>query len=180
MKLRRILVILATCISPHFATAEKPINALHNLALNSATITPQEAKVLVAHMSADEHQVLDIMGKNFRTVVMLYICRVEPHIVWVDSGVQQNCITAMRSWQQAVQITQQLGVGGHPIQQAENGRQQILFFYRCGTGQIDRQTCDNVTRMQGNVNTMMHNTNMEIIRNMGNGCVVGRDPNCVP
>lgn len=183
--LTRILIVFSILSFAPAATANPEVanTPLYKLALHANTLTPQQTKQLVHLVSPEEHLIWEAMGKNFKTLVMLYVCRIDSQLVWAHQGQAQNCVIAAQAWQHAVQWSAQLkqhGLDGSPIQLAERGRQDLLFFYRCSNGILERSTCQSSMAMQQKYYNMMNATNQRIIENIGNKCRVGIDPNCVP
>ena len=75
---------------------------------------------------------------------------------------------------------QSYGASADPDQNREMGRQEILIYYKCKSGEIDAATCNMYYSIQGQIDQGTAQTTQTIVDNFGNQCTVGVDPGCYP
>lgn len=153
-------------------------STLRELAEDFNSNSSADNKALVDQLTVNEHFVLEFVGKQFKEAVFRDICQVDSSLVWsyLSDGSRSNCAYSVASWQQAVSF-----VGEAVVQSnAELGRNEVLVYYKCESGEIDAATCATYNAIMGQVAAGSAATSQTIIDNTGNKCEVGSDPNCYP
>lgn len=149
------------------------------LAEQYPTASATEIKARLDQLSLSEHYILELVGKQFKQAVLRRACEVDATLRWtyladLSPG---DCATALAQWQQYLQF---LPAGSDPYANIELGRNDVLIYLRCRTGEIDASSCALYRQLVGQVDAQMAATSQQIIDNIGSRCRVGIDPGCYP
>lgn len=149
-------------------------SALRQLTENFHGMNGQQVLETVGKLTQGEALSLSIY-EAFLSAVFRKACEANGQLVATFTTGQQTCAQAYQSYQWAQQNT----VIGNADDYGESQRNQLLIGLKCASGEIDKGSCTMYGAVVSNVNNMNNETGTRIIANIGNGCVVGVDPNCV-
>lgn len=139
------------------------------------SFTAQQIAYQVTVLTQEEALMLSLFGA-VGGAFYRRACEANPGLVAMIGGVPSNCAKMVQDYVQAVQW-----VGAPAIaQNIETERLHILNTYKCSSGEIDRQTCQQYMGTIQQIQNAQHDTSTTIINNIGNKCRVGVDPGCVP
>lgn len=126
-------------------------------------------------LTVNDHTVISVFGA-LASDVYLRACYHQPQLIAVVVAEPMNC--------QMLAVQRQNALGfitpESLAQNIETQRLQVLNGLRCANGEHDRQTCAVYASVTGQVSAAQNDTSMQIIANMSDGCVVGKDPLCFP
>ena len=147
------------------------------------TLTAAQVKARLDRLTVEDHWVLELTGKQWKWAVMRKACEVDPTISASSllDNTRYNCAQLQADWQGYLNWHRGIyGGTGDPNTNAEQGRQEVLIFYKCQSGEIDAGSCSLYYGIQNQIARDSARTSQVIVDNIGNKCRVGVDPNCYP
>lgn len=133
-------------------------------------LTPQDVATVFKTLTPS--QILDIgIYSPFGDLVHLTACQADSSLVYDGgSGYYKDCAQQSQEWS----YTPQPYFRGYTVDK----RDALLISIKCSTGEIDAGSCGAYVGAMGSYGTMMNDTSMRIIQNIGGQCRIGEDPGC--
>lgn len=153
--------------------------ALYRLSESWPSDSEAATKALLDQMTMHDHFVLEYVGEGpFKEAVFRRACAEDSSVTWTydSDGTAHDCALAQQQWEECVDFVGEDGC----LQNIDIGRNDVLIYYRCQTGEIDPDTCALYGSITQQIDQRTAETTDTIVRNTGDECQVGVDPGCYP
>jgi hypothetical protein len=141
--------------------------------------SPAQVKARLDKFTVHDHFVLEYVGKQLKGGVFQRACEVTPTITWTwqSDGARYDCPRVKKEWEDYVAFVTSNNLGD-PEVNIKSGVNNVLIYFRCKAGEIDKGSCDLYNSLNGQIDDGAARTSEVIVDNIGNQCRVGKDPGC--